>query len=127
MSPYPGTTDPHQLTVLFIDYFEAGDIDGLLSLYEDDAILIGPDGTRADEPDSRRKSFEQLFALNTKVEVINKTLLVLRDEALSHGHLRLEAEGLPTTEIRTAEIFRCQTDGTWKVSIDNAIGSAILG
>jgi ketosteroid isomerase-like protein len=125
MSSYPGTTDPHQLTVLFIEYFEAGDIDGLLSLYEEDAILIGPDGTSANEPGTRRKIFEQL--LGAKVEVINKTLLVLRDSALSHGHLRIEAEGMPSMEIRTAEIFRRQADGTWKVSIDNSIGSAILG
>ncbi|WP_433710204.1 YybH family protein [Nocardia sp. CA-084685] len=126
MSSYPGTTDPHQLSVLFVEYFDAGNVDGLASLYEDDAILVGPDGTTSDEPDTRRKAFEQLCALGAKVEVINKTLLVLRDAALSHGHLRLEAEGLPTMEIRTAEILRRQTDGTWKYSIDNAIGSAIL-
>ncbi|MGQ4618857.1 nuclear transport factor 2 family protein [Nocardia sp. R7R-8] len=125
MSSYTGTTDPHQLSVLFVEYFDAGDVDGLVSLYEDDAILVVP-GVTANEPDARRKTFEQFCAIGAKVRVVNKTLLVGDDLALSHGHLVIEAAGQDPLEIRTAEILRRQADGTWKYSIDNAIGSAIL-
>ncbi|MEV6338770.1 nuclear transport factor 2 family protein [Nocardia vinacea] len=125
VSSYTGTTDPHQLSVLFVEYFDSGDVDGLVSLYENDAILVVPGGT-ADDPDARRKTFEQFRAIGAKVRVVNKTLLVRGDVALSHGHLFIEADGQEPLEIRTAEILRRQADGTWKYSIDNALGSAIL-
>lgn len=125
MSPNTGTTDPHQLSVLFVDYFDKGDVDGLVSLYENDALLVVP-GASANDPDGRRKIFEQFLAIDAKVRVVNKTLLVRGDVALSHGHLFIEAEGQESLEIRTAEILRRQGDGTWKYIVDNAIGSAIL-
>ncbi|HEV2945353.1 MAG TPA: hypothetical protein VGX26_09590, partial [Solirubrobacteraceae bacterium] len=37
--------DPGQLSGLFADRANAGDLEGMLALYEQDATFVGPDGT----------------------------------------------------------------------------------
>lgn len=125
MSHPDRTADPHQLSALFVEYFDKGDVDGLVSLYENDALLVVP-GASSDDTEGRRQIFEQFAATGARVRVVNKTLLVRDDLALSHGHLFIEAEGRQPLEIRTAEILRRQDDGTWKYVVDNALGTAIL-
>lgn len=37
-------TEPGQIIKVFAERFEAGDLDGLMELYEDDCLVPGPEG-----------------------------------------------------------------------------------
>lgn len=118
------TTDAHQLSSLFVQYFDAGNVEGLLSLYEEGATLYVP-GSTPSEPVPLRAAFEQFAAMGLHVEVKNAIVLVNGNLALSHGDLALVSAD-QRIEVKTAEVLRRQDDGTWRYVIDNAIGSAIL-
>lgn len=121
---YDTTTDPHQLSSLFVKYFNAGDVDGLLSLYEEGATLYLP-GDDALTPVPLRAAFEKFSSGGISIEPLKAYVCVKDDLALSLGHIEL----ISATEqivLRTTEILRRQGDGTWRYVIDNAIGSALL-
>jgi ketosteroid isomerase-like protein len=58
----PATT-PEQIHRLFEDTFNAGDIDGLMELYESDAALIAQPGSVAQGSEQVRSALQSFLAL----------------------------------------------------------------
>jgi enoyl-CoA hydratase len=51
--------DPRELAQLFAERASAGDIEGLLALYENDATLVGPDGEPASPPEFEHLRYDE--------------------------------------------------------------------
>lgn len=64
------TSDPENLHRLFAERANAGDIDGLLALYEDGAAFVGPDGVHATGIAAIRGRLESLLALSPHITPI---------------------------------------------------------
>lgn len=89
----------------------AGDVEGLLDLFEPDAVMAYDGGEVAVGHDALRRVFDAMLAAGTK--------LTLGDQqpVLRFGDLALTSTHLADGGI-TAEVSRRQPDGTWRWVLD---------
>ncbi|MGE3771919.1 MAG: SgcJ/EcaC family oxidoreductase [Gammaproteobacteria bacterium] len=118
---------PESAHRLFEERFNAGDLDGMLALYEGDATFVRGPG---DYVNSRAALAEGLRGfLATKGSIKLETRY-----AVQHGELALlsnewtltgtDADGKPfTMSGRTVEVVRRQADGRWLYVIDHPWGA----
>ncbi|WP_067687025.1 YybH family protein [Nocardia jejuensis] len=104
-------TDPNDLGKFFIERANAKDVDGLVALYEPDAVLAFPPGSLATGHAEIRKVYEQFVAFAPELSPSTQ------HPALINGDLALTAATLDNGEI-TVEIARRQPDGSWLWSVD---------
>jgi enoyl-CoA hydratase len=120
---------PENLHRLFAERVNAGDLDGLLDLYEHGATLIGPDGAQAQGADAMRERLESLLAISPHITPLSSRALVVGDLALMSGSWRMTfgsdenaSSGFQGT---STEVARRQADGTWRYVIDDPASAAI--
>ena len=103
---------PEDLSRLFVERANAGDVEGLVALYEPDAVLAFPPGQVTEGRDAIRATYEQLIAKGVPVE-LKEALPTLRqgDLALTSTHRR-DGPGI------RVQIARRQPDGSWLRVID---------
>jgi ketosteroid isomerase-like protein len=98
--------EPEDLSRFVVDRLNAGDVDGLVALYEPDAVLALPDGRVATGSREIRQAYERLVA-DRPVFVPGEQQPTLRYGDLALTSVRLADGGA------TAEVARRQPDGTW--------------
>ncbi|TDC49658.1 nuclear transport factor 2 family protein [Jiangella ureilytica] len=103
--------EPNDLGRLFIERGNAGDVDGLVSLYEPDAVLAFPPGSLATGHAEIRTVYEQFVAAAPVLTPGRQ------HPALVSGDLALTVVTLTTGEL-TVEIARRQPDGSWLWVLD---------
>jgi uncharacterized protein (TIGR02246 family) len=122
-----GAKDPKELHVLFAKYHNAQDLDGLLSLYEDDAVLVAAPGAPVTGRDAIREALRGLLDMKGQIEFLAESEPVVSGElALTHGRWRIVVEGAEPMEAETAEVSRLDADGVWRYVLDNPFGSGVL-
>lgn len=100
---------PEDLGRLFVQRANAGDVEGLVALYEPDAVLAFPLGKVTAGRDAIRREYERLLAGRP-------TLAGESQPALRFGDLALTSTRFSGGA--TAEVARRQPDGTWLWVID---------
>jgi ketosteroid isomerase-like protein len=102
---------PEDLGRMFIERANAGDVDGLVALYEPGAVLSGPGGKIATGSQAIGQVYEALLA--------SRTAFVSEGQqpALVNGDVALTSTRLPGGQA-TAEVARRQPDGTWLWAVD---------
>ena len=101
--------DPEELGRLFLQRANAGDIDGVVALYEPEAVLASPAGGVAVGTEAIRRAYQQLLAGRPRVAGDVGPALRCGDLALTSTRFQGGA---------TAEIARRQPDGTWLWAVD---------
>ncbi|QIS07411.1 hypothetical protein F5X71_14075 [Nocardia brasiliensis] len=107
-------TEPNDLGRYFIERVNAGDVDGLVALYEPDAVLAFPPGNVATGHAEIRKVLAQFVAAAPQLSPGRQ------HPALVSGDLALTATTLTTGEV-TAEVARRQPDGSWLLVVDQPV------
>jgi ketosteroid isomerase-like protein len=104
--------EPNDLEKFFVERANAGDVEGLVALYESNATLAGGNGEVVVGLDQIRKFFITFLA--------NRPHLTSSDQspALCSGDLALTSSRLDNGDI-TAEIARRQPDGNWLWVVDH--------
>ncbi len=101
----------------FIERANSGDVEGLVALYEPDAVLALPDGGTAIGADAIREFYDELLA--------NKPTFApgTPRPALRNGDWALTSTRIPAGA--TTELAHRQPDGTWLWAIDqpNVLGA----
>lgn len=105
------TTEPDDLSRFVVERLNAADVDGLVALYEPDAVLALPDGRVATGHDEIRVAYEALVADRPSFAPGR------RRPTIRNGDLALTATRLTDGTV-TAEVARRQPDGTWLWAID---------
>jgi ketosteroid isomerase-like protein len=100
---------PEDLGRFFVQRANAGDLDGLVALYEPDALLAVPGGTPAAGADAIRQALRRFLDGRPTVSGESQTALRFGDLALTSTRFDGGA---------TAEVARRQPDGTWLWVID---------
>ena len=100
---------PEDLGRLFMKRGNAGDVDGLVALYEPDAILAFPSGKITVGGEEIRRVYAELLATKPKFQGEVQPALRNGDFALTSTRFSGGA---------TAEVAHRQSDGTWLWIID---------
>lgn len=130
MSVAPTTATPQGLMKLFSQLAEAGDIDGLMDLYDDEAVFQPEFGVALSGHDQIRPASEEFLSLKPVITyTADPDVLISRDIALVTNFWTMVAtlpDGTVMSEGGTsADVARRQTDGTWKVLVDQPRGEAV--
>jgi ketosteroid isomerase-like protein len=102
---------PEDLSRLIVTRLNAGDIDGLVALYEPDAVLALPGGQVATGSDEIHEAYARLLADRPTFEQGTPR------PTLRAGELALTSSRLADGVV-TVEVARRQGDGTWLWVID---------
>jgi ketosteroid isomerase-like protein len=104
--------EPNDLARLFVERANAGDLEGLVALYEPGAILAFPAGSIATGHAEIRRTYEEMLAHRPRFEPgMQQPPLVYGNFALTSTHL--------TDGGITVEIAHRQPDGTWLWAADH--------
>ncbi|MFE0425123.1 YybH family protein [Streptomyces sp. NPDC058953] len=106
MTDKKAATEPNDLGRYFIERANAGDVDGLVALFEPDAVMAFPPGSIATGHAEIRKVFEGF------VEAAPVLSPGKQHPALVNGDLALTT-AVQTNGDVTVEIARRQPDGSW--------------
>jgi ketosteroid isomerase-like protein len=118
--------EPAEAGILFVRYFTDGDLDGLMSLYEEDAVFPTPHGTSTGT-DEIRATLKAYLDSGAKLVFGESLVFPAGDLALMHTPWTMTLPDGASSEGATAEVVRRQADGGWKYIIDNPDGTALLG
>ena len=117
--------EPAEASVLFERCFGDGDLDGMLSLYEEGAAFPTPHGTSRGREEIRA-TLKAYLVSGAKLVFGQSLVFVAGDLALMHTPWTMTMPDGSSPAGATAEVVRRQADGSWKYVIDNPDGSALL-
>jgi ketosteroid isomerase-like protein len=103
--------NPEDLARFFVERVNAGDVDGLVALYEPEAILVGPQGQVMKGAKAIRGFYSALLKSRPTFQPGDQR------PALQNGGLALTSSRL-TNGIVTAGVAREQPGGSWRWVID---------
>ncbi len=112
MSVRETARQPEDVTRLFVERVNSKDLDGLVELYEPDAVLGFPPGQETIGQDAIGDVYRQLLAAGPRFE-LEEPLPTLRFEDLALTSTRA-ADGTGGR----VQVLRRQPDGSWRRIID---------
>ena len=117
---------PDLVSKQLVTFLNEGDLDGVLGLYEKNAVFADLEGTAKGLADIR--AAHQRFLDSGLTLVLNDSVVVeANDTALVHWSWTVGRRDGTSMEGVSAEVLRLQADGSWKFIIDNSDGSAVVG
>ena len=121
------TATPVQVLESIVSGINAGDLDGLLPLYESEAAFATEPGSLAPGPAGIRDALSGFISMNGTLDLDVTRVLEVDDLALVIGVWSFDGTGPDgervRLEARNADVLRRQTDGTWRFVIDNPWGT----
>lgn len=108
---YKPATEPNDLERFFVERANAGDVEGLVALYEANAMLVSPDGKKIIGTDQIRDFFTDYlkdhpkFSPSVQVPAVCNADIALTSAQHSNGDV-------------SAEIARRQADSNWLWVVD---------
>jgi uncharacterized protein (TIGR02246 family) len=115
---------PAQFDETWSERFNAADTDGLLSLYETDAILVEPGGKPLVGHDAIRAMLEGFFTMSPRIDLRTAAILERDADAVVYSTWTLTGtgpDGPLAMEGRATVLLRKQPDGSWLSAIDDPL------
>lgn len=103
--------EPEEVAEIFVERANDGDVEGLVSLYEPEALLVWTDGRRIQGTRELRVFYTELLAPRPRFDPATAS------PALRCGDIALASSVLPNGDV-TAEVLRRQPDGRWLCVVD---------
>jgi uncharacterized protein (TIGR02246 family) len=117
---------PEQIHRL-VEAFNAGDLDGLMELYEPDAALIAQPGSVAYGIEQARAALQGFLALKGRITLDAKLVVTVADLAYLSNAWSLRGTGPDGNSVvlgaTTAEVARRQADGSWRYGVCCVVSS----
>jgi uncharacterized protein (TIGR02246 family) len=112
---------PEQVATLFMDYLEAGDLDGLVSLYEPNAHVVAAPGLLLVGTAAIRQALRQMIDSGARLRLEPRNIRRVDDLALVSNTATLTAATRAAKPVisTTTEILRRQPDGGWVHIVDD--------
>ena len=130
MDDVPMAMSPAHLMVLFAERAGKGDVDGLVALYEPDAVFEPEIGVVLRGVDQIRPALVELAAMAPRIEYAGDPDVVIVDDiAIVANNWTMTAE-LPDGMMicqggLSADVLRRQPEGHWRVLIDQPRGATM--
>lgn len=122
---------PEHAVELLDRAFNEGNIEAILSFYEESAVVVATDPPRLLRGSAELRSFfagaigSNLVAKQIKTRVIEADGVALFVSRWSLSPRNHDSAAATRTFVATS-VFRRQSDGTWKILIDNPFGPQLL-
>ena len=118
---------PEDIDRLFAERMAAGDVDGVVALYEPGGGLVSFDGIVTTGPGPIREALARLAAMRPRMTMnLVRIVRSAGDFALVYNDWKMSAvdpDGRPVTmEGRAVELSRRQPDGSWLFVLDDPFG-----
>ena len=117
---------PEDVHPTFAKLFSAGDLDGVMALYDPGAQLIPQPGASPVSGPTIRQVLQGFLALQPSISIETTGLVTTKDVALLRSHWTLKGKGADGRPVemshRSIEVVRRQPDGTWRFVIDDPFG-----
>lgn len=118
---------PEDCHRLIAEAFTAGDLEAVLSLYEDGATLVPEPGAEPVSGAALKEAQQGLIACKPTMTVKTERLIEAGDVALLHSSWSVtgtapSGEPLKMSH-RGTEVVRRQSDGSWRFIIDDPFGA----
>jgi ketosteroid isomerase-like protein len=123
-----GAREPQQLNEMFLKFFDSRDIEGLLSLYEEEAVslIVAPTAPVKGRA-AIKEALEGFLSSDTSMELMGQAEpIVSGDIALTHSKWRIVLQGGDPIEGVSDEVVRRGPDGEWRYLIGNPWGSTLV-
>jgi len=114
---------------LFVERFNAQDADGIIELYEPNAVILPPDAPEVVAGHTAiRAVLDGFLALNGKMDNTIVRVIERQDIAILYSRWTVSGTGPDGTPVTvggtTSDVVRRQSDGRWLFAIDNPLGGA---
>ncbi len=124
------TEDIHETITRMTDAFARGDVPGILSTYEPDAVVVpapgaAQSGTVATGTAELAAMFRQFVDAGVAFSYGGHEVVVAGDIALHLMQWTAPGPGGRTTALSVA-VLRKQPDGTWKMVLDHPFGDTVM-
>jgi ketosteroid isomerase-like protein len=103
---------PSEISELFVEFINSGNLEGVVSLFEDNAIIVTGKDTFAKGKDEIRTYFSQMLSHNPQFDTVDHQQPIVNDD------VALTSSRVPNAFV-TVEVSRKQADGSWLWSIDH--------
>lgn len=120
-----GVRRPGEASKSFEALFGAGDLDGLMDLYEQDAVFTNSRGAHVG-PVAIRNVLQGYLDSGASITMNDSVVFEAGALALVHWSWTMVFPDGRTADGATAEVLRRQDDGSWKFVIDNPDGAALI-
>jgi ketosteroid isomerase-like protein len=114
---------PEDMTRVWSDAFNRGDVDALIALYEAGATLASPSGPALNGQGAIRGALASFVGGKPRIEATTRKVLIAGDLALTYGNWTLHGrndDGTPRQlSGQSTEVLRRQADGSWRYIIDD--------
>ena len=119
---------PEAVIERFSELLAAGDLDGMVALYEPDATFAPQPGETVTGRDAIREALRGFLAVEPRMEGTIEKVLEAGDTALVANRWRLAGTAPDGTAVRmaatSADVLRRRADGSWGIVIDDPWGAA---
>ena len=123
---------PLETVELLDEAFNRGDLEAILSFYEEGAIMVIEPGRLAAGKPELRRAYEWILnnlkgvARQEKTHVIETGDIALFTSKWNYSGTTSDGTQV-SREAYASVILRQQTDGNWRIVMDNSWGPAVLG
>lgn len=119
----PQPTSPQELHQALVATFNAGDIDALVSLYENESALVPEPGRAVNGKQKVRDALKGFLAIKGKIQIDTVYVVQAGDVALTRSSWSIrDGEDVKVAKEGT-EILRRQPNGNWLFLIDHPYGA----
>lgn len=123
-------TDPATIHQTFAAAVNAGDLERLVALFDEGAVVVERSGERTSGTGAIRDHLQQLIALEPTMRIEDTRSFANGDTALLCSHWTAEATGpdgrAVSLDFRGAEVARRDAAGAWRLYIDNPWGIELI-
>lgn len=121
---------PNATAESFVEAFNSGDIDAMLSYYAPGGVFVNQDGNTV-QGEALRETLTALMAMKPQLQIDKSLTITAGDTASNVAKWTLrgtDADGSAVVmEGRSFDVMQRQSDGSWKMVIDSPWGTAGLG
>jgi len=118
---------PKEFLISYVKKFNSGDISSLISMYETEACFVSQEGEVAKGIENVRQCLQSFINMNGRIESKVIGVVQTNDIALVNTEWSLNGSGpdgkAVTITGKATDVLRQQSDGTWRILIDNPWGT----
>ena len=115
-------TDPEKLNEHYNDLFRAGDLEGLISLYEMKAVLCPAPGTRLNGHAQIREQMKALLTLQGELTATQLSCVQQDDLAMLHAQWSFKGMDASGNAVdiggHSSKLARRDSEGSWRYVMD---------